>query len=205
MAKIIYIGGIKGGSGKTTCSHLLSAGLALLSRSVALVTTDNRDMLSSEGRPYNILDGREAKKLAELVNAAVTTTDSDAYLVIDGGATRFGEFDKTLSKHAALVLVPWTSDPEAMKLASIYCTEHPHAYALPNRWTTNSMAAKADEFLLKQFDAVLPGRVMPPVPDTRGSAMLLEHEITAKDINTRTRNVARALAINVLEKLLPAG
>lgn len=204
MAKIIYIGGNKGGSGKTSVAHLLCTGLALLNRTAALVTTDNRPLRSSQGRPYNILDGREGKALAALIEAATRSKD-DAYLVIDGGATRHGEFDKTISKYAALFLIPFTACIEDMELASAYCLEHPHSFVVPNRWTTNSMAAKADKVLLDQMEEALPGRVMPPVPDTRGSGMLLENEIIAKDINTRTRNVARALAINVLEKLLPAG
>lgn len=204
MARILYVGGNKGGSGKTSIAHLLCTGLALLNRTAALVTTDNRPLRSSVGRPYNILDGRDGKALAALIEAALKTKD-DSYLVIDGGATRHGEFDKTISKYASMFLIPFTPCIEDMELASGYCLEHPHSFVVPNRWTTNSMAMRADKVLLDQMEGALPGRVMPPVPDTRGSGMLLENEITAKDINTRTRNVARSLAINVLEKLLPAG
>lgn len=200
-AHIIFVGGNKGGSGKTTISHLLCTGLALLGHSMALVTTDNRPLRTgTDRRPYQILDGRTVKQLADIV-ASAPKIEGDVFLVIDGAASRSGELDKALAGHVDVFLVPFTDFVEDLELAAEYCAAHKNAWALPNRWPTSPMAVASVAPLLEQIGAAVPGRVLPPVPQVAGSKVLCEDDLSPSDIVTRTRNVARALARSVLDIL----
>ena len=64
MAEIICVIGNKGGTGKTTLSHMLSQGLGLLGHRAACVLTDtSREPLAPEGRRYITADARSRDAL----------------------------------------------------------------------------------------------------------------------------------------------
>src|SRR5574343_255866 len=68
MSPIICIIGNKGGTGKTTLSHLLCQGFGLLGQRSACVLTDtSREPLSPEGRRYAIADARTPEALNRVV------------------------------------------------------------------------------------------------------------------------------------------
>ena len=59
MAEIICVIGNKGGTGKTTLSHMLCQGLGLLGQRAACVLTDtSREPLIPAGRRYVLADAR---------------------------------------------------------------------------------------------------------------------------------------------------
>ena len=56
MAEIICVIGNKGGTGKTTLSHMLCQGLGLLGqRSVCVLTDTHREPLDPDGRPEHTI------------------------------------------------------------------------------------------------------------------------------------------------------
>lgn len=201
MSKIVFVGGNKGGSAKTTNSHLLCAGLALRGYQTALITTDNRNIPSGYKRPFSILDGRTPEKLDQIING-IRQLDGDKIFVIDGAASRDNEFDGSLAGRVDLFVVPFTDNREDMDLALLYCRKHDGARALPSNWPTNVKEKITAEALINQMrTAVGAGRVMNPVSRVSGSKVFAEDEIEAAHISTRTRNVARELATQVLELL----
>ena len=70
MTSSIYFGGVKGGSTKTTTTHLACLGAVLRNHPAAYVLTDPERNVRGEGRPYGVLDGRRPEKLAEILSAS---------------------------------------------------------------------------------------------------------------------------------------
>ena len=69
MSRIICIIGNKGGTGKTTLSHMLCQGLGLLGqRSACILTDTSREPLSPDGRRYVTADARTPEALHKVVN-----------------------------------------------------------------------------------------------------------------------------------------
>ena len=69
MTILIAIIGNKGGTGKTTLSHLLCHGLGLLGRRSACVLTDTtRQPLDPRGRRYVIADARSLDTLKRIID-----------------------------------------------------------------------------------------------------------------------------------------
>ena len=94
MAQIICIIGNKGGTGKTTVSHMLSQGFGLLGQRSACVLTDTaREPLSPEGRRYLTADARSPEALAKVMEKLRSLNGWMG--VIDGGGNR-SEMDRKL-------------------------------------------------------------------------------------------------------------
>src|SRR5579872_2096888 len=55
---IVFVGGGKGGVGKSATSHLACLGAILCNQPAAYVLTDPSRKMRGEGRPYGVLDGR---------------------------------------------------------------------------------------------------------------------------------------------------
>ena len=71
--KLVYWGGSKGGVGKSTNAHLTCLGATLSNQPAAYVLTDPDREMRDKGRPYEVLDGREPKALANILKASRTT------------------------------------------------------------------------------------------------------------------------------------
>ena len=85
MNRLICVIGNKGGTGKTSITHMLCHGLGLLGkRSIAVMTDTFREPVSREGRLYTPLDGRSPEKLEKII--AKLESMPDWYGVIDGVA-----------------------------------------------------------------------------------------------------------------------
>src|SRR3989338_3118441 len=94
MADIICVIGNKGGTGKTTISHMLCQGMGLLGqRSVCVLTDSCREPLDPNGRRYLVADARSREALTK-VTAKIRSLKSWMG-VIDGGGNRT-EMDRNL-------------------------------------------------------------------------------------------------------------
>ena len=132
MADIICIIGNKGGTGKTTLSHMLCQGLGLLGqRSVCVLTDTYREPLSPEGRRYLVADARTREALAKVTDKIRSL---DAWMgVIDGGGNRT-EMDRKLYGLADLVLLPFRDSHEDIRTLIRDLEMFPRAYAIPTQW-----------------------------------------------------------------------
>src|SRR5574337_2153413 len=124
MAQIICILGNKGGTSKTTLSHMLAQGLGLLGRKSACVLTDStREPLAPDGRRYVTADARSRETLMRVIDKLRTL---DGWLgVIDGGGNR-PEMDRKLYGLADIVILPFREDRKSTRLNS---SHHSISYA----------------------------------------------------------------------------
>jgi len=111
--KGVAIASSKGGTGKTSLSHLLALGAAWNNVPSYLMHTDNREPIRVQGRPYLYYDARTPETLATLVESAV---NQDGLCIIDGGGNR-PEFDNWIASAVDLVLIPVSPDQESATLA----------------------------------------------------------------------------------------
>ena len=101
--KIVAFFGSKGGTGKSTLSHLLAYGATLQGEAALVVHTDEREPETHLGRPYHYFDGHDPKRLYRVLEKA-KATDS-GLCVLDGAGNRPGVAE-TLAKAADLVIIP---------------------------------------------------------------------------------------------------
>jgi hypothetical protein len=141
VAEIICVIGNKGGTGKTTLSHMLCQGLGLLNqRSVCVLTDVGREPLDPDGRRYLTADARSRESLSKVVDKIRGLNKWIG--VIDGGANR-SDMDRHLYGLAHLVLLPFRDSHEDMRTVQQDLEAFPRALALPMQWPTNSWAREA--------------------------------------------------------------
>jgi hypothetical protein len=157
MSIAVYIGGQKGGTTKSTTGHLLCLGAVLFKQPAAYVLTDPKRPLRSEGRPYGVLDGREPKDLARIIEA--NQSSLNGWLVIDGGGNR-PEFDKAMADNAELCLLPFRDSDEDDEMVRADLKAIPHALAWPSAWPTNEKAAKSAQHYIDNLANDFPLRVI---------------------------------------------
>src|SRR4051794_34435548 len=138
MSHLVYIGGRKGGCGKTTTAQLLCLGAILQRQPATYVLTDPEKELKPEGRPYGVIDGRDPAVLAQIIanNANVL----NGWLIVDGGGNR-PTFDAAISGNADLCLLPFGDDEEMTETVRKDMEALPHALAWPVNWPSNRLAA----------------------------------------------------------------
>src|SRR5580693_5068901 len=95
--KLVFFGGSKGGVGKSATSHLACLGAVLCNQAAAYVLTDPDREIREKGRPYDVLNGREPKQLARILDASRDT--SEGWLILDGGGNR-PAFDVAIAEEA---------------------------------------------------------------------------------------------------------
>ena len=140
MAQIICIIGNKGGTGKTTVSHMLAQGFGLLGQRSACVLTDTaREPLSPEGRRYLTADARSPEALGKVMDKLRTLNGWMG--VIDGGGNR-SETDRRLYSLADLVLLPFRDSHEDIRTVVKDLELFPRAWALPSQWPTQPVATR---------------------------------------------------------------
>lgn len=111
--KAVAVVGKRGGSGKTSVSHLLALGAAWKMIPAYFMHTDDREPIGVQGRPYAYYDARSPETLSTLMGAAI---NKDGLFVIDGGGNR-PDFDKWISDCVDLALIPVSPDPEDVREA----------------------------------------------------------------------------------------
>lgn len=196
MAEIICVIGTKGGTGKTTLSHMLCHGLTLLARKSACVMTDEyREPLRPEGRRYVTADarsedarGRVVGKLRELPGWVG---------VLDGGANRT-ETDISLYELSDIVLLPFRDSPEDLRTVMHDLELFPRAFALPSQWPRNKWQMESANRLIESMPADFRERVLPPVFAISSSKLFLQIR-PPENLPSPLNNACRSLARSVME------
>lgn len=196
MAKIICIIGNKGGTGKTTLSHLLAHGLGLFGKyTVAVLTDIERQPLSRAGRNYLPFDARQADNLERVVKKLRSV--ENWYGVIDGGGNR-PQMDATLAGLADLVLLPFRDSHEDIRTLVQDLDRFPRAYALPSQWPSNAWQLQAAQRTVEKLLGHHENRLLEPIYAQSATKLLLQHELPAQ-LPAALNNTARMLALQVME------
>lgn len=198
MAQIICIIGNKGGTGKTTISHMLSQGFGLLGQRAACVLTDtSREPLSPQGRRYLIADARSAEALGKVMDKLRPLNGWMG--VIDGGGNRT-EMDRKLYSLADLVLLPLRDSHEDIRTVIRDLEMFPRAWALPSQWPTNPWQREAAQRTIETELGRFKDRILAPVESLSSSKLLLQKQIPAQ-LPTPLANACRRCARQVLDLL----
>ncbi|MDQ8023923.1 MAG: hypothetical protein REI94_18935 [Moraxellaceae bacterium] len=196
MSVIICIIGTKGGSGKTTMSHLLCHGLTLLGRRAACVMTDEyREPLRPESRRYVLADARSPEAREKVIEKL---RDLRGWVgVLDGGANRT-ETDISLYDMSDVVLLPFRDSAEDLRIVMHDLELFPRAYALPSQWPRNKWAQDAANRLIETMPADMRARILPPVWAISSSKLLLQTQ-PPEALPTPLNNAARSLARQIMD------
>jgi hypothetical protein len=132
--KLVFFGGSKGNVSKSATSHLACLGAIFCNQPAAYVLTDPDREIREKGRPYDVLDGRQPKQLANILSASQGTPDG--WLIIDGGGNRpafdlaiyRGDIDtpKTNSSTRTVAIPPKTAMRPQVWMGLV--AEHPKAW-----------------------------------------------------------------------------
>jgi hypothetical protein len=198
MADIICVIGNKGGTGKTTLSHMLCQGMGLLGqRSVCVLTDTHREPLDPTDRRYLVADARSREALGK-VNDKIRSLP--AWLgVIDGGGNRT-EMDRRLYALADLVLLPFRDSHEDIRTVIRDLEMFPRAYAIPSQWPTNVWQREAAEKTIDEFLSPYRDRILSPVATLSASKNLLQKTIPGS-LPSPLANSCRGVARQVLDLL----
>ena len=198
MADIICVIGNKGGTGKTTLSHMLCQGMGLLGqRSVCVLTDTYREPLDPSGRRYLVADARTREALGKVVDKVRSLK---AWMgVIDGGGNRT-EMDRKLYGVADLVLLPFRDSHEDIRTVIRDLEMFPRAYAIPSQWPTNVWQREAADKTVMELLAPYRDRILEPVATLSASKMLLQKDIPS-GLPSPLGNACRGVARQVLELL----
>jgi chromosome partitioning protein len=198
MADIICVIGNKGGTGKTTLSHMLCQGMGLLGqRSVCVLTDTCREPLEPAGRRYLVADARTREALGKVVDKVRSLK---AWMgVIDGGGNRT-EMDRKLYSVADLVLLPFRDSHEDIRTVIRDLEMFPRAYAIPTQWPTNAWQREAADKTVAELLAPYRDRILTPAFALSATKLLLQKEIPGV-LPSPVTNACRGVARQVLELL----
>jgi hypothetical protein len=198
MAEIICVIGNKGGTGKTTLSHMLCQGLGLLGHRSACVLTDtSREPLSPEGRRYITADARTRDALTKVVDKLRMLDDWIG--IIDGGGNRT-EMDRKLYALSDIVLLPFRESHEDIRTVIRDLEMFPRAYAVPSQWPSNAWQRDAADRNVAHLMNAYRHRILNPVGALSASKLLLQKKVPDQ-LPTPLANACRAVARQVLEVL----
>jgi hypothetical protein len=187
MSHLVYVGGRKGGCGKTTTALMLCLGAILRGQPSTYVLTDPVKELKPEGRPFGVIDGRDPASLAQIIanNAKVL----NGWLIVDGGGNR-PAFDAEMARLADLCLLPFADDEEMTDCVRMDLAAIPDALAWPVNWPTNKMAATSAQRHIDELAQDFPLRLLaPPIFEVRSSKELLGKSL--ENPSTAVRSAAR--------------
>lgn len=198
MGKIVSVIGNKGGTGKTTLSHMMAHGLGLFGmHAVAILTDTLRDKLSKTNRNYLPFDARSDENLAQAVARLRAVRHWTG--IIDGGGNR-PEVDRKLADLADLVILPFRDSHEDMRTVIGDLERFPNAYALPSQWPTNSLAEGAAQRSMNKLLANYGHRILAPLYALSSSKLLLQ-DLPPTSLPRGLHNASREIALQVLELL----
>lgn len=198
MERIICIIGNKGGTGKTSMTHMLCHGLGLLGRqSLAVLTDEARTPLAREGRRYIPLDGRTPETLERIIRKLEALPSWIG--VIDGGGNR-PEMDRQFYEMSGLALLPFRDSHEDIRTVIDDLTAFPEAYGIPSQWPTNPWQQMAAERTLDELMPDYRARLLDPAYSVSASKLLLQTHLPPS-LPTVLNNVCRGMARQVLERM----
>jgi len=196
LAKVIAVAGTKGGTGKSTLSHLIAHGAGSLPKPIPAVvlTTDEDDDLLEGNRRYVVVDGRTPELLASQLEDLLYV--EHLLIVIDGAAGR-ADLDEVIAKLADVLVVPFgPADHEVTRVNKNLATA-PKGIALPNRWpahqATRARANRLLERIPKERRFEFP---FPAIPKLDGLFSATRYAELAYDI----ASPARGLVTEVLAR-----
>lgn len=185
--KLVFFGGSKGGVGKSATSHLACLGAVLCNHPAAYVLTDPDREIRDKGRPYAVLDGRQPKQLASILNA--TKSSPDGWLIIDGGGNR-PAFDLAIADEVDLCIFPFRPSHEDMDTVSKDLDRIPNALAWPTAWPTNIFAIPSAQSFITRLSKKYPGRVISKaIPFVNSASDLLAESLDSP--SSPVRRLAR--------------
>ena len=184
---VVFVGGTKGGVGKSATAQLACLGAILRNQPAAYVLTDPRRKIRGEGRPYSVLDGGEPNQLANILGASHLTLNG--WLIIDGGGNR-PAFDEAIAAEASLCLLPFRASEEDLDTVADDMRRIPNAFAWPTAWPTNAFAERAALFFVEALAKAFPLRVITkPIPFVNSVSELLAASLDAP--SSPVRQLAR--------------
>src|ERR1700733_15793004 len=193
--KLVFFGGSKGGVGKSATSHLACLGAILCHQAAAYVLTDPDREIRDKGRPYDVLDGRQPKQLANILNASRST--SDGWLIVDGGGNR-PAFDLEIANEVDLCIFPFRPSHEDMDTVSMDMDRIANALAWPTAWPTNIFAIPAAQSFITRLSRKYPSRVITkPIPFVNSASDLLAKSLESP--SSPVRRLARRV-FSVMEE-----
>ncbi|MDR1853379.1 MAG: hypothetical protein LBR05_00535 [Azoarcus sp.] len=196
MAKIICVLGNKGGTGKTTLSHMLCQGLGLLGHRAACILTDvSREPLSPNGRRYITADARNADALTKVIDKLRSLDDWIG--VVDGAGNRT-DMDRKLYALADIVLLPFRDSHEDIRTVVRDLDMFPRAYAVPAQWPGNPWQRDAADRNVARLMGDFRHRILKPVVALSSSKLLLQKQVPEQMPSPLNRG-CRALAREVLD------
>jgi hypothetical protein len=185
--KRVFFGGSKGGVGKTLDSHLACLGAILCNQAATYVLTDPDREIRDQGRPYDVLDGRQPKELASILNASRSA--SDGWVVIDGGGNRQA-FDLAIAEEVDLCIFPFRPSHEDMDTVSKDLDRIANALAWPTAWPTNIFAMASAQSFINRLSKKYPSRVInKPIPFVNSASDLLAESLDSP--SSPVRRLAR--------------
>lgn len=196
MAEIICIIGTKGGTGKTTLSHMLSHGLTMLGRKSACVMTDEyREPLRPDGRRYVVADARSEDARERVVDKL---SDLPGWIgVLDGGANRT-EMDISLYEVSDLVVLPFRDSAEDLRTVMHDLELFPRAFALPSQWPHNKWQMEAADRMIASLPEDFQARILEPVFAISSSKLFLQ-TLPPENLPSALTAACRKLAKQVLD------
>jgi hypothetical protein len=187
MSRFVFVGGGKGGCGKTTTAHLLCLGAILARQPATYVLTDPMRDPKPEGRPYGVIDGRDAEDLSQVI--ANSAKMQNGWLVVDGGGNR-PAFDAAIAELADLTILPFGDDDEMREVVKKDMARLQTALAWPVNWPTNRMAAAEAQRHIDDIAKAFPLRLIePPIFEVRATKELLREDLASPA--TQVRAAAR--------------
>ena len=195
MAKVVAFAGSKGGTGKSTLSHLAAHGAGSLPRTIpaVVVTTDPEDTLAEGERRYVVVDGRSPALLAAQLQRLLPV--ERLLILIDGVANR-ADVDHVLADIADLVVVPYGPSAQDGARAVANLEGLPTAVAMPNRWPTHPGVLRRARRWLETVPA---DRRLPPLRAIPRLDALLGPNSTGKS-PTQIASPARGLILEILAR-----
>jgi hypothetical protein len=193
--KLVFFGGSKGGVGKSATSHLACLGAILCNQPAAYVLTDPDREIRGKGRPYEVLDGRQPKELANILSASQSTPDG--WLIIDGGGNR-PAFDSAIAEEVDLCIFPFRPSQEDLDTVSTDMDRIAKALAWPTAWPTNIFAIPTAQSFINRLAKKYPSRVITKVIPFVNSASDLLAE-TLDSPSPPVRSLARKV-FSVMEQ-----
>jgi hypothetical protein len=173
--KRVFFGGSKGGVGKTLDAHLACLGAVLCNQPAAYVLTDPDREMRGKGRPYEVLDGRQPKELANILDASRSAIDG--WLIIDGGGNR-PAFDLAIAEEVDLCVFPFRPSHEDMDTVSKDMDRIANAFAWPTAWPTNIFAMPSAQSFINRLSKKYPSRVInKPIPFVNSASDLLAESL----------------------------
>lgn len=198
MERVICVIGNKGGTGKTSITHMMCHGFGLLGlRSIAVLTDSARVPLSREGRRYTPLDGRQPDALERMMDKLAAMPDWLG--VIDGGGNR-PEMDSRFYEIADLAILPFRDSHEDIRTVLDDLDAFPDALGIPSQWPTNPRQQMAAERTVDELMLDYRPRLLDPVYSVSACKLLLQTQVPP-NLPTMLNNVCRGLAWQVLERM----